>query len=83
MGGWPACLLVELLVEGDNLHISLLLCRTHTQWPDYYVFRDHHNLATPCKDCRMSQFGALGTLRQWSPTFWTSWTSNCPWTTSW
>ena len=24
--------------RGDSLHISLLLCRIYTEWPDYYDF---------------------------------------------
>ena len=32
--------------RGGNLHISPLLYRIYTEWPDYYVFRDHNNLAT-------------------------------------
>nr|KAF6353587.1 hypothetical protein mPipKuh1_010500 [Pipistrellus kuhlii] len=31
--------------QGNNLHISLLLYRIYTEWPDYYVFRDHNILA--------------------------------------
>ena len=62
MGGvWPACpggkrkhgQLASLpagqtLGRGDNLHISLLLYRIYTEWPDNYAFRDHNNLATQC-----------------------------------
>ena len=33
---------------GDDLHISLLLYRIYIEWPDYYTFRDHNNLATQC-----------------------------------
>ena len=33
---------------GDNLHIILLLYRIYTEWPDYYAFRGHNNLATQC-----------------------------------
>ena len=34
--------------RGDNFHISLLLYRIYTEWPDYYAFRDHNNLANQC-----------------------------------
>ena len=33
---------------GDNLHISLLSYRIYTEWPYYYAFRDHNNLAIKC-----------------------------------
>ena len=38
---------------GDNLHIILLLYRIYTEWPDYYAFRDHNNLATQCRYCNL------------------------------
>ena len=42
--------------RGDNLHISLLLYRIYTEWPGYYAFRVHNNLATQCK---LSSFSHL------------------------
>ena len=48
MVSWLACMVVELVVKGDNLHISLLLYRIYTEWTDYYVFRNHNNLAILC-----------------------------------
>ena len=45
--GWLASLPVDPTTGlGDNLKISLLLYRIYTEWPDYYAFRDHNNLAT-------------------------------------
>ena len=50
MDGWLARLLVELLVEGTICKLAFyyvgLLHRIYTEWPDYYAFRDHNNLAT-------------------------------------
>ena len=44
---------------GGNLNISLVLYRIYTEWPDYYVFRDHNNLATQCKYYLLSTFYML------------------------
>ena len=43
LAGLPAG---QTLGRGDNLHVSLLLYRLYTEWPDYYVFKEHNNLAT-------------------------------------
>ena len=45
-GQWAGLPAGQTPGSGDNLHIRLLLYRIYTEWPDYYAFRDHNNLAT-------------------------------------
>ena len=44
--GQPACW--SNSSSRGQCDISLLLYRIYTEWPDYYAFRDHNDLATQC-----------------------------------